>query len=104
VQAESPSTAQREREGPAAKRWEGEGLVVADRKSPQRHVWRARIVLLSADRHGTTELMRLTGKAKTCVWRWQERFMVAGADSLLRAQGRRSIAEDAWHNRLLWSA
>jgi len=39
--------------------------------------------------------MRITGKAKTCVWRWQERFMVAGADGLLRdkALGKtRSIA------------
>ena len=45
--------------------------VVADRNSPQKHVWRARIVLLSADGRGTSEIMRLTGKSKTCVWRWQ---------------------------------
>jgi hypothetical protein len=64
--------------------------VIADRNSPQKHVWRARIVLLSADGHGTTEIMRLTGKAKTCVWRWQERFMVAGADGLLRDKTRPS--------------
>ena len=64
--------------------------VIADRNSPQKHVWRARIVLLSADGHGTAEIMRLTGKAKTCVWRWQERFMVAGADGLLRDKTRPS--------------
>ncbi len=27
--------------------------------------------------------MRVTGKAKTCVWRWQQRFMEAGVDGLL---------------------
>jgi transposase len=64
--------------------------IIADRNSPQKHVWRARIVLLSADGHGTAEIMRLTGKAKTCVWRWQERFMVAGADGLLRDKTRAS--------------
>jgi transposase len=64
--------------------------VVADRNSPQKHVWRARIVLLSADGRGTAEIMRLTGKAKTCVWRWQERFMVAGVDGLLRDKTRPS--------------
>ena len=30
-----------------------------------------------------TEIMRRTGKAKTAVWRWQERFMRAGVDGLL---------------------
>jgi len=36
------------------------------------------IVLLSADAVGTNEIMRRTGKSKTCVWRWQERFMQEG--------------------------
>jgi hypothetical protein len=31
-----------------------------------------------------------TGKDKTCVWRWQERFMVEGVDGLLRDKTRRS--------------
>src|SRR5208282_3576644 len=48
-----------------------------DRNSPHKHVWRAEIVLLSADGIGTNEIMRRTGKSKTCVWRWQERFMEA---------------------------
>lgn len=30
---------------------------------------RAEIVLLSADGVGTNEIMRQTGKSKTCVWR-----------------------------------
>ena len=58
--------------------------VIANRNSPQKHVWRAQIVLLTADGHGTTEIMRQAGVAKTAVWRWQERFMQAGADGLLR--------------------
>ena len=47
--------------------------VVANRNSPQKHVWRAKIVLLTAAGHGTAEIMRATGKAKTVIWRWQER-------------------------------
>ncbi len=34
--------------------------------------------------------MRRTGKAKTCVWRWQERYMGAGVDGLLRDKTRPS--------------
>ena len=49
--------------------------VAADRNSPQKHVWRVQIVLLTADGCCTTEIMCRTGKAKTAVWRWQERFM-----------------------------
>ena len=39
--------------------------VVANRNSRQKHVWRAKIVLLTAGGHGTAEIMRCTGKAKT---------------------------------------
>src|SRR5271155_878822 len=61
-----------------------------DRNAPHRHVWRAEIVLLSANGVGTHEIMRRTGKSKTCVWRWQERFMQAGYDGLLRDKTRPS--------------
>ena len=64
--------------------------IVADRNSPQKHVWRARIVLLTADGLGTVEIIRRTGKSKTCVWRWQERFMAAGVEGLLRDKTRPS--------------
>ena len=56
--------------------------VVADRNSAQKHVWRARIVLLTADGIGTQAIMRQTGTSKTCVWRWQERFMREGVDGV----------------------
>jgi transposase len=64
--------------------------VVANRNSPQKHVWRARIVLLTGEGRGTAEIMRRTGKSKTAVWRWQERFMLAGVDGLLRDKTRPS--------------
>jgi len=62
--------------------------IAADRNSPQKHVWRARIVLLTADRLGTVEIMRRTGKAKASVWRWQARYLQAGVVGLLRDKSR----------------
>lgn len=64
--------------------------VVTDRNAPQKHVWRSAIILLSADGVGTAAIMRRTGKSKTCVWRWQERFMAEGVDGLLRDKTRPS--------------
>jgi transposase len=64
--------------------------VIASRNSAQKHVWRARIVLLSADGVGTMEIQRQTGKAKPTIWRWQERFMTAGVDGLLHDKTRPS--------------
>jgi hypothetical protein len=64
--------------------------LVRDRNTPQKHAWRAEIVLLSADGLGTVEIMRRTGKAKTCVWRRQERFAEAGVEGLLRDKTRPS--------------
>ena len=58
--------------------------VVNDRNAPQKHVWRCRIVVLTADGVGTNEIMRRTDKSKTCVWRWQERFAREGFVGLLR--------------------
>jgi transposase len=63
--------------------------IVADRNSPQKHVWRAQIVLLTADGCGTAEIMRRAKVSKTAVWRWQERFMTAGVAGLLRDKTRR---------------
>ena len=62
--------------------------IVTDRNSPQKHVWRAQIVLLTADGCGTMELTRRTGTSKTSVWRWQERFMAEGVPGLLRDKTR----------------
>jgi transposase len=62
--------------------------VVADRNSPQKHVWRAEIILATAEGWGTNAIMRWTGKSKPCVWRWQARFMAEGVAGLLRDKTR----------------
>ena len=64
--------------------------IIADRNSPQKHVWRAQVVLLTADRVGTNEIMRRTGLGKVSVWRWQERYIEEGVDGLLRDKTRPS--------------
>ena len=64
--------------------------IVADRNRPQKHVWRAQVVLLTGDRLGTNEIMRRTGLGKPSVWRWQERYIEAGVDGLLRDKTRPS--------------
>jgi hypothetical protein len=52
--------------------------VVANRNSPQKHAWRCRIVVLTADGLGTAAIMQQTGKSKS----------VAGVDGLLRDKTR----------------
>ena len=63
--------------------------IVADRSAPQKHVWRANIILATADGCGTFEVMRRSGKSKPVVWRWQERFMQEGVAGLLRDKTRK---------------
>jgi transposase-like protein len=46
---------------------------VSGRNTPQKLVWRARIVLLSADDTGVMAITRMVGKSKVTVARWQER-------------------------------
>src|SRR5919108_5769904 len=64
--------------------------LIADRNTPSKVVWRAEIVLATADGHGTNEIMRRTGKSKPCVWRWQERYIDAGVEGLVRDKTRPS--------------
>ena len=58
--------------------------LIANRNTPQKHVWCARIVLLSTDGLGTHAIMREAGVSKTVAWRWQDRFAQEGVDGLLR--------------------
>src|SRR3954469_1568665 len=58
-------------------------VVIGSGNSPQKHVWRAGVVLLSADGIGTMAIQRQTGKGKPTIWRWQARFMAEGVDGLL---------------------
>jgi len=64
--------------------------IVANRNSPRKWVWRADIVLATADGLGTNAIIRRTGKSKPCVWRWQERYMDEGVPGLLRDKTRPS--------------
>src|SRR3954452_7139926 len=63
--------------------------IVSDRNAPQKHVWRAQIILATADGCGTTEIMRRSGKSKPVVWTWQARFMAEGVDGLTRDKTRK---------------
>src|SRR5688500_5586582 len=63
---------------------------VADRNSPQKHVGRAEVVLLTAAWVGTAEIMRRTGLSKPSVWRGQERYLAADVDGLWRDRTRPS--------------
>lgn len=58
--------------------------IVSDRSAPQKHVWRANIILATTDGCGTAEIMRRSGKLKPVVWRWQARFMTDGVVGLTR--------------------
>jgi transposase len=62
--------------------------IVADRGAPQKHVWRAAIILATADGCGTAEIMRRSGRSKPVVWRWQARFMEEGVAGLTRDKTR----------------
>ena len=73
----------------AASRYKLEALV-ANRNSQQKHVWQAKIILLTADGCGTAEIIQATGKAKTVIWRWQERFREQGVAGLWRDKTRPS--------------
>src|SRR5258707_14491129 len=57
--------------------------VIGSRNSPQKHVWRARIVLLSADGVGTMAIPRQAGKSKPTIWGWQARLIAERGDGLL---------------------
>jgi hypothetical protein len=43
--------------------------IVADRSAPQKHVWRAHVILATVEGCGTAEIMRRSGKSKPVVWR-----------------------------------
>jgi transposase len=62
--------------------------IIANRNSPSKAVWRADIVLATADGLGTNAIMRRSGKSKPCVWRWQERYIEEGIEGLLRDKTR----------------
>lgn len=62
--------------------------VVGDRGRPLKHMQRARIVLLSADRLPVLAVARGAGVSRPAVWRWQRRYAEEGVDGLLREKTR----------------
>ena len=64
-----------------------EGWVVG-RNTPQKLVWRARIVLMWADGAGVTAITRATGKTKRTAYRWRERYLERGIAGLERDASR----------------
>ena len=64
-------------------------VVVGDRNRPQKHIQRARIIVLSADRLPVIEVARRTGASRPTVWRWQQRFAEEGVEGLLRDKTRK---------------
>lgn len=62
--------------------------LVAGRNTPQKLVWRARIVLLWADGAGVTAIVRATGKMKKTAYRWRDRYLECGIEGLKRDASR----------------
>jgi transposase len=62
--------------------------LAANRNTAQKHVTRAQVVLLLADRVPLHEIGRRTGASQPTIRRWRERFREVGVDGLLRDKTR----------------
>ena len=58
--------------------------LVKDRNTPQKVVWRARIVMLAGDGTKAGEIARTVGKSVVTVRRWRRRYAARGVDGLLK--------------------
>ena len=58
--------------------------LVRDRNTPQKVVWRARIVLLANDGLTATAIAAAVGKSVLTVRRWRRRYLAKGVDGLLK--------------------
>ena len=63
--------------------------IVENRNRSQKHVQRARIILLSAERLTVLEVAARSGASRPSVWRWQRRFAEQGVDGLLHDKTRK---------------
>jgi len=57
---------------------------LADRNTPQKLVWRARIVLMWADAASLASIVRTLNKTKKTAYRWRDRYLEQGVDGLGR--------------------
>ena len=62
--------------------------IVGNRSRPHKHVLRARVVLLLAERLNVQDVARQAGVSRPAVWRWQQRYAEEGVDGLLRDKTR----------------
>ena len=79
-------------------------VLISNRNTPAKVVWRAEIVLATADGNTVKGICRLTGKSKPCVWRWQARFAEEGVEGLKRDKTRppgRAPLNDAIKTKVL---
>src|SRR6266705_3189034 len=58
--------------------------LVKDRNTPQKIVWRSRIVLLAGEGNGAVAVARRVGKSVLTVRRWRRRYAAKGVDGLLK--------------------
>ena len=58
--------------------------LVRDRNTPQKVVWRARIVLLAGDGLTAEAMAAVVGKSLLTVRRWRRRYVAKGVDGLLK--------------------
>jgi transposase len=63
-------------------------VIAEDRSRPLKHIQRARIVLLSAERLSVQDVARRAGVSRPAVWRWQRRYAEAGVEGLSRDKTR----------------
>jgi len=72
--------------------------LVRDRNTPQKLVWRARIVLLASDGLTAEAIAAAVGKSLLTVRRWRRRYMAKGVDGLLkdatRPPGRKPLSAE----------
>ena len=72
--------------------------LVRDRNTPQKLVWRARIVLLASDGLTAEAIAAAVGKSLLTVRRWRRRCMAKGVDGLLnnatRPPGRKPLTAE----------
>ncbi len=62
--------------------------IVEDRRRPVKHVQRAKIILLSAERLPVLEIAKRVGVSRPMVWRWQQRYAEESLEGLLRVNRR----------------
>src|SRR6516225_1731139 len=62
--------------------------LLANGKTPQKIVARARIVLLSGRGFGTNAIQREARVSKPTVWRWQQAYVDGGIERLLKDRGK----------------